>query len=111
MRITNTAATQDVTTTSGAASRKWYAVTPAPTAVASRTVSRLSAEAFLAVARASLPSFFDIVTFTVSPPLGPFYGALLRTEYAYVVSKRCESRATVSRITVALRGGKTQLQR
>ena len=49
MRTTTTAATQLVTTTSGATSRKKYAAAPAPIAVASRIVSRLTAEAALAV--------------------------------------------------------------
>ena len=49
MRTTPTAATQLATTTSGATSRKKYAAAPAPTAVASRIVSRLTAEAPLAV--------------------------------------------------------------
>ena len=54
-----------VTTTSGATSRKKYAAAPAPTAVASRIVSRLTAEALAVCARVRRVAgivFFDIVT-------------------------------------------------
>ena len=64
-----------VATTSGATSRKKYAAAPAPTAVASRMVSRLTAEALAVCARVRRVAgiVFSICYFLwFSPPLGRF---------------------------------------
>jgi len=77
-----------VATTSGAASRKKYAAAPAPTAVASRIVSRLTLDALAVCARVRRVAgivFFDEVTGAVFSAARAFPGASLRTDDVRVI--------------------------